>query len=238
MSHKMKKTQHEEESEDSETEEEKEEEEEGEEEEEDEECDEEEEEPPVPVKKKKAGIVYLSSIPPKMNVQLLRETLMPYGEIGRVFLQQPATKHGSKQKKNKIPRRFVEGWVEFLSKRVAKHVATLLNNQKVGGKRRSANYECLWNIKYLPRFKWTHLSERLAYEKAVHTQRMRTEIAQVKRETNFFIENVDKSKRLKRKMDKLEGWQVSQRQTEEEIVSRKKVKTNPDRTDFLKELFK
>ena len=93
MSHKMKKTQHEEESEDSETEEEKEEEEEeGEEEEEDEECDEEEEEPPVPVKKKKAGIVYLSSIPPKMNVQLLRETLMPYGEIGRVFLQQPATK--------------------------------------------------------------------------------------------------------------------------------------------------
>ena len=135
------------------------------------------------------------------------------------------------------PRKYVEGWVEFLSKRNAKRVAEVLNNQKVGGKRRSASYETLWNIKYLPSFKWAHLSERLAYEKAVHQQRMRTEIAQVKRETNFFIENVDKSKRLKKKMDKLQDWVVTQRQTEDEIVSQKNAKTNPDRTEFLKELF-
>ena len=38
-------------------------------------------------KKKKPGIVYLSTIPPRMNVQLLREALTPYGEIGRIFLQ-------------------------------------------------------------------------------------------------------------------------------------------------------
>lgn len=113
----------------------------------------------------------------------------------------------------------------------------MLNNKQVGGKRRSASYDTLWNIKYLPRFKWAHLTERLAYEKAVHQQRMRTEIAQVKRETNFFIENVDKSKRLKKKMNNLEGWDVTQRPTEEEIISKKSVKTNPDRTEFLKELF-
>ena len=92
-------------------------------------------------------------------------------------------------------------------------------------------------MKYLHSFKWAHLTARLAYEKASHQQRMRTEIAQVKRETNFFIENVDKSKRLKKKMDKFQGWDVSQRQTEEEFVSRKNVKTNPDRTEFLKGLF-
>ena len=48
---------------------------------------EDEEEPEEPVKKKKPGLIYLSTIPPKMNVQLIREALMPYGEIGRVFLQ-------------------------------------------------------------------------------------------------------------------------------------------------------
>ena len=34
-------------------------------------------------------------------------------------------------------------------------------------------------MKYLSRFKWTHLNERLAYEKEVHKQRLRTEIMQV-----------------------------------------------------------
>ncbi len=127
--------------------------------------------------------------------------------------------------------------MEFQSKKVAKSVAERLNNTKVGGKRRSRYHECLWNIKYLPRFKWAHLNERLAYEKAVRQQRMRTEIAQVKRETNFFIESVDKSKRLKKKMDKLEGWSVTQRSTEEEIVNRKEGSKPQDRVEFLKNLF-
>lgn len=51
---------------------------------------EEEEEAVTKKKKKKPGIVYLSSIPPKMNVRLLTEALMVHGEIGRVFLQ-PST---------------------------------------------------------------------------------------------------------------------------------------------------
>jgi hypothetical protein len=43
------------------------------------------------------------------------------------------------------------------------------------------------------------LSERLAYEKAVHHQRLRTEISQAKREADFFKTNVEKSKRMARK---------------------------------------
>ena len=117
-------------------------------------------------------------------------------------------------------------------------VAVHLNNTKVGGKRKSRWYETLWNIKYLPRFKWTHLNERLAYERAVHQQRMRTEIAQVKRETNFFIESVDQSKKLKKRMDKLEGWSISQRDPEEEILKKKQTNKNTDRSEFLKNLFK
>jgi len=51
--------------------------------------------------------------------------------------------------------------VEFLNKKHAKRVAAFLNNQKVGGKRRSFHYEDLWNIKYLPKFKWHHLTQKI-----------------------------------------------------------------------------
>nr|CAH0111356.1 unnamed protein product [Daphnia galeata] len=183
--------------------------------------------------RKKPGIIYLSSIPSGMNPQLVREFLGVHGEIGKSFLQ-PIEKSGEKKKRSN---KFSEGWVEFKSKRVAKAVAERLNNTKVGGKRRSRYHECLWNIKYLPGFKWAHLNERLAYEKAVRQQRMRTEIAQVKRETNFFIESVDMSKKLQKKMHKMEGWNVTQRATEDEIVSRKANGQKQDRTDFLRNLF-
>ena len=55
------------------------------------------------------------------------------------------------------------------------------------------------NFIWISRFKWTNLSERLAYEKAVHHQRLRTEISQAKREADFFKANVEKSKRMGRK---------------------------------------
>lgn len=38
-------------------------------------------------KKKKRGIIYLSTIPPYMNVTKVREIFGQYGELGRVFLQ-------------------------------------------------------------------------------------------------------------------------------------------------------
>jgi len=147
--------------------------------------------------KKKPGIIFLSSIPPGFNVTTSIAFFSQFGKIGRVFLQ-PDMKEKSKRK-DKLARNFTEGWIEFLSKRAAKEVASNLNNTPVGGKKRSKAHDVLWNIKYLPKFKWTNLSERLAYEKAVHHQRLRTEISQAKREADFFKANVEKSKRMARK---------------------------------------
>lgn len=144
-------------------------------------------------KKKKPGIIYLSSIPIGYNVSRTTGFFSQFGRVGRVFLQ-PDLKERNKRK-DKLARNFTEGWVEFISKRVAKEVATNLNMTQVGGKKRSKSHDTNWNIKYLPGFKWTNLSERLAYEKAVHQQRMRTEISQAKRETDYFKANVEKSKR-------------------------------------------
>ena len=53
-------------------------------------------------------------------------------------------------RKDKLARNFTEGWIEFMSKRLAKEVASNLNLAQVGGKKRSKSHDVTWNIKYLP----------------------------------------------------------------------------------------
>ena len=40
-------------------------------------------------------------------------------------------------------------------------VVKMLNGQPMGGKRRSAYFYDLWCMKYLPKFKWDHLTGAL-----------------------------------------------------------------------------
>uniref|UniRef100_A0A3Q4B515 Activator of basal transcription 1 n=1 Tax=Mola mola TaxID=94237 RepID=A0A3Q4B515_MOLML len=182
------------------------------------------------------GIIYLGHIPPRMRPKHMRNMLSAYGEIGRIFLQ-PEDRQVRRKKRKSGSRRcdFTEGWVEFRDKRVAKRVAASLHNTPMGTKKRQRYSSDLWCIKYLHRFQWTHLSERLAYEQMVLQQRLRTEVSQAKRETNFFLSNVDKSARMDklRKKREREGqqveertWDFTQRQTEEEIQMRKKRNKN------------
>ncbi|CAG9118047.1 unnamed protein product [Plutella xylostella] len=147
-------------------------------------------------KTRKRGIVYLSTIPPYMNVAKVREIFSQYGDVGRIFLQ-PSGKPGEKRKR--VANQFTEGWVEFQKKKVAKQVAANLNNTKIGTRKRSRYFDMIWNIKYIPRFKWIHLSERLAYERAAMKQRLRAEIAQAKKEAHYLQTNVERSKKLKKK---------------------------------------
>ena len=145
-----------------------------------------------------SGVVYLSRIPPFMKHTKLRSLLSPYGELGRVFLNPEDPKITARRKKYKHNKRqnFVEGWVEFMDKKVARQTAALLNNKQIGGKKRSYYYDDIWNMKYLPKFKWNHLTEQLAYELKVKEQRVRTEMAQAKRENNMYIKNVNQSKMI------------------------------------------
>eukprot|EP00096_Caligus_rogercresseyi_P013817 TRINITY_DN6418_c0_g1_i1.p1 TRINITY_DN6418_c0_g1~~TRINITY_DN6418_c0_g1_i1.p1 ORF type:complete len:304 (-),score=140.43 TRINITY_DN6418_c0_g1_i1:249-1160(-) len=137
---------------------------------------------------KKPGIIYLSSIPSGFNVSRTTAYFSELGQVGRVFLQ-PNIRDKSKY------RSFTEGWIEFTSKSVARQVAENLNCTQVGGKKRSRSSELLWNVKYLPRFKWSHLTERANYERAVHSQRLRTEVSQAKREGDFFKAGLAKRSR-------------------------------------------
>ncbi|XP_037937728.1 activator of basal transcription 1-like [Teleopsis dalmanni] len=156
-----------------------------------------------PKKKRKKGIVYISNIPKYMNVTRMREILGEYGKIGRVYLQPEKTPGWYKKNKRKpYLRHFTEGWVEFESKRVAKQIVPMLNNKQISTRKKSQFYDYIWTMKYLPRFKWVHLTERMNYEQAVHKQRMMNEVSQARKETNFFQNNLDKSEFIKKKSKK------------------------------------
>uniref|UniRef100_A0A1A9VBY9 Activator of basal transcription 1 n=1 Tax=Glossina austeni TaxID=7395 RepID=A0A1A9VBY9_GLOAU len=157
-------------------------------------------------KKRKKGIIYVSNLPKHMNVTRIKEILGAYGKIGRVYLQpEKLPKSSDKKTKKRKPfaRHFTEGWIEFESKRVAKQIVPLLNNKQISTRKRSQFYDCLWSLKYLPRFKWYHLTERMNYEQAVYKQRLMNEVSQARKETTFFQNNLDKSELIKRREKKL-----------------------------------
>nr|DBA21312.1 TPA: hypothetical protein GDO54_017977 [Pyxicephalus adspersus] len=179
------------------------------------------------------GIIYLGHIPPRLRPRHIRNMLSIHGEVGRIFLQ--AEDHAIRKKKKKAgsnARDFTEGWVEFRDKRVAKLIAASLNNTPMGTRKKNRFHDDLWNIKYLHRFKWSHLSERLAIERQVRQQRMRAEVSQARRETNFYLQNVERSKKFS-KADRKRAlkpenstmpdkqWNFKQRKTEAEIQALK-----------------
>lgn len=142
------------------------------------------------------GVVYISRIPPHLKPQKLRQMLEQYAEIGRVYLapEDPALRKKRKQHGGNSGKNFTEGWVEFEDKVKAKEVVAMLNGQQMGGKRRSAYFYDLWCMKYLPKFKWDHLTEEVNYQKAVREQRLAAEISAAKRERDFYLSRVDKAK--------------------------------------------
>ena len=92
------------------------------------------------------------------------------------------------------------------------------------------------------RFKWSHLVEQMAYEKAMREQRMRFEIGQAKKETNFYTNMVEKSKRMKRMKrindnDNKSTMRHKQRLTDEEIRKRKKQLNNEVDMELLSKIF-
>lgn len=183
-----------------------------------------------PKKKRKKGIIYISNIPKHMNVTRMREILGEYAELGRVYLQPEKLPGGKfnllylkktsktqkllagndkKKKRKRLARHFTEGWVEFESKRAAKQIVEHLNNKQISTRKKSQFYDYMWSMKYLPRFKWVHLTERMNYEQAVHKQRLHTEVSQARKETTFFQNNLDKSEYLKKQSKKANKGKIA-----------------------------
>ena len=98
-----------------------------------------------------------------MKPMKLRQLLSVYGELDRMYLapEDPSVRLRRKKFGGNTGKNFVEGWVEFKDKKKARATAEMLNGKAIGGKRRSAYYSDLWNMRYLPKFKWDNLIEEI-----------------------------------------------------------------------------
>ncbi|KAH9316153.1 hypothetical protein KI387_024780, partial [Taxus chinensis] len=145
---------------------------------------------------KRGGVCYLSRVPPHMKPLKLRQILSDYGEVLRIYLapEDPGARLRRRRAGGNRGKEFTEGWVEFAKKSVAKKIASMLNGEQMGGKRRSSHYYDLWNIKYLHKFKWDNLTEEIAYKNAVREQKLAMELAAAKKERDFYLAKVDQSR--------------------------------------------
>ncbi|KAG8854869.1 RNA-binding ATPase activator esf2 [Tulasnella sp. 330] len=150
---------------------------------------------------KRAGVVYISRIPPNMRPQKIRQIMSQYGEVGRIYCTPEDAKRAYTRKKHtgNKERQYTEGWVEFVDKRIGRSVADMLNARPIGGKRGSRWKDDIWTMKYLPKFKWSMLTEHLAHEAAEHTARLRVELSQSRHEQSDYIRQVELAKSIEKR---------------------------------------
>ncbi|MCJ1417791.1 RNA-binding ATPase activator esf2 [Xylographa parallela] len=162
-------------------------------------------------KARKTGVIYLSRIPPFMRPSTIRHLLTPYGDISRLFLtpEPPAVYTRRVKAGGNKKRSFIDGWVEFASKKHAKICAETLNGETIGGKKGGWYHDDLWNIKYLRGFKWSDLMEQVQGEEKAREGRMRAELQREQRERKAFLGNVEAAKREK-------GMEMKRKKKEED----------------------
>ncbi|KAH0586926.1 Pre-rRNA-processing protein ESF2 [Termitomyces sp. J132] len=195
----------------------------------------------------RAGVIYISRIPPGMRPSKVRHLMSLHGEVGRVYLQQEDPKRAYLRKKYTSTKKahYTEGWVEFKDKKVARQVAEMLNAQPIGGKKGTRWHDDVWTMKYLPRFKWNMLTEQVAHEAAIHAAKLRVELSYSKQEQQEYLKNVELARVLEKRAEKkrekgeelrfkpLKERPVKRRTDDSEEVSqnRKKHKSSEEQLD-------
>ncbi|KAL3811764.1 hypothetical protein ACHAXA_008038 [Cyclostephanos tholiformis] len=147
-----------------------------------------------------------------MGPAKVKTLLSDFGEVTRVYLVEEDKSSRKRRRKagGSGGKRYHEGWVEFESRKVARRVGETLNMTRVTNHKGSANYDDLWNVKYLRGFKWSHLTEKVAYERRVREQKLRVEMMEVRRENASYVAKVEAGRRLdhieeRRRKRRMEG---------------------------------
>jgi ESF2/ABP1 family protein len=153
-------------------------------------------------KLKRRGVIYIARIPPRMGPSKVKTLLSEFGVVTRVYLEEEdkaARKRRQRATGSKSGgKRYKEGWVEYEDKKIAKRVAETLNNTPITNHKRSVHYGDLWNLKYLRKFQWDHLTEKVAYERRVREQKLRIEMINARRENQAYSDLVEAGKVMDR----------------------------------------
>lgn len=143
------------------------------------------------------GIIFISRIPPGMTPQKVKQIMEGFGKIERVYLTPESNERRKLRRKEygkSGGKRYTNGWVEFCDKRIAKAVAFSLNGTPIGGRNRCIYAQDLWLIKYLPKFKWSDLTEKLSQEKEMRHQRLEVALARAKRQNELVLERMSQAR--------------------------------------------
>ena len=93
-------------------------------------------------KLRKRGVIYVARVPPRMNPTKIKALLSDFGTVTRVFLveEDAARRKRRRKETGNGTKRYMEGWVEFEDKGIAKHVARSLNNTPISMHKRNVHY--------------------------------------------------------------------------------------------------
>ena len=144
----------------------------------------------------KAGVVYLSRIPPFMRPSTVKSLLSTHGLISKIFLTPEPPSNYLRRKKaggNK-KHSFIDGWVEFDRKKHAKQCVDAINGQIVGGKKGGWYRDDVWNARYLRGFSWSDLMQSVRAEEREREERVRVGTKRATRERGEFLKNLERSK--------------------------------------------
>jgi len=133
-----------------------------------------------------------------MTPSKVKTLLSDWGEITRIYLVEEDKTHRKKRRKagGSSGKRYTEGWIEFASKKIAKLVGSSLNMTPISHHKGNMHHDDVWSVKYLKGFKWSHLTEKVAYERRVREQKLRVEMMEVKRENAAFVSQLEQGKKM------------------------------------------
>lgn len=154
---------------------------------------------------RRAGVVYLSRVPPGLDVGIVRSILGRCGSLGRVWLRAESSETVSVRRSLGGRRRsgYSDGWVEFLRSKDAAAAVELLNGQPMTGATRRGKFENdLWCLKLLNGFLWEDLVEEVCGTRRERILRVKSEVAAARRERAFVEQRAELSKMIARKEQK------------------------------------
>ncbi|PXF47150.1 Pre-rRNA-processing protein ESF2 [Gracilariopsis chorda] len=165
-------------------------------------------------KKPKRGVVYLSRLPPNIEITSVRNLLSRTGRITNLWLR-PETREQQKQRMSLGGSRrrttFRDGWVEYSSRNDARETVALLNGRPMAGLKRKGRWaNDLWCMKFLPAFEWRHLTAEV-FGGRERILKVREEMAAARQERNWVEERARLSERLRRNGENGENAQPVRR---------------------------